>query len=47
MDVEDQLVLEASEQRGQRPQNQEDQKEDYRGKKRTYHKATSIKQFRM
>lgn len=34
MAQEDQLILDASEQRRQRPQNQEDQKEDYSGKKK-------------
>ena len=34
MAEEDQLILDASEQRRQRPQNQEDQKEDYSGKKK-------------
>ncbi|MFK7810666.1 MAG: hypothetical protein AB8F74_22855 [Saprospiraceae bacterium] len=33
MSEEEQLILDASEQRRQRPQNQEDQKDDYSGKK--------------
>ena len=34
MAQKDQLILDASEQRRQRPQNQEVQKEDYSGKKK-------------
>ena len=39
MSEHEQLLLDASEQRRQRPQNQEDQKDDYSGKKIPHHKT--------
>ena len=39
MSDHEQIILDASEQRRQRPGNQEDQKEDYSGKKIAHHKA--------